>query len=68
MNCGTPTESVSEFLDHYLQPAMKEGKLCIKDTADFLDKLKDLGEIPEGAVLVTTDVVGLHPSIPILKV
>ena len=68
LNCGTPTESVSEFLDHYLQPAMKEGKLCIKDTADFLDKLKDLGEIPEGAILVTTDVVGLHPSIPILKV
>ena len=39
-NCGTPTEKVSEFLDHCLQPLMKEGKLHIKDTADFLDKLK----------------------------
>ena len=63
-NCGTPTEKVSEFLDHHLQPVMKEGKSCIKDIADFLDKLKDLGEIPEGAVLVTADVVGLCPSIP----
>ena len=25
-NCGTPTEKVSEFLDHHLQPVMKSGK------------------------------------------
>ena len=43
---------------------MKEGKSYIKDTADFLDKLKDLGQVPEGAILVTADVVGLYPSIP----
>ena len=41
---------------------MKEGISHIKDTADFLDKLKDLGEIPEGAILVTADVVGLYPT------
>ena len=62
-NCG-PTEKVSEFLDHCLHPLMKEGKSHIKDTADFLDKLKDLGEVPEGAILVTADVIGLYPSIP----
>ena len=43
---------------------MKEGKSYIKDTADFLDKLKDLGEVPEGAILVTADVIGLYHSIP----
>ena len=63
-NCGTPTEKVSEFLDHCLHPLMKERKSHIKDTADFLDKLKDLGEVPEGAILVTADVIGLYPSIP----
>ena len=63
-NCGTPTEKVSEFLDHCLHPLMKEGKSHIKDTADFLDKFKDLGEVPEGAILVTADVIGLYPSIP----
>ena len=51
-NCCTPTE------------IMKEGKSYLKHTADFLDKLKDLGEIPEGAILVTADVAGLYPSIP----
>ena len=64
LNCGTPTKKVSGFLDHHLQPVMKEGKSYIKDTPDFLDKLKDLGEIPEGAILVTADVVRLYPSIP----
>ena len=43
---------------------MKEGKSYIKDTVDFFDKIKDLGEMPGGAILVTADVVGLYPSIP----
>ena len=60
-NCGTPTKKVSEYLDHHLQPVMKEGKSYIK--ADFLNKLKHLGEIPEGAILVSTDAVELYPSI-----
>ena len=34
-NCGTPTEKVSEFLDHHLQPVMKSGKSYVKYTGDF---------------------------------
>ena len=63
-NCGAPTEKVSKFLDHHLQPVIKEGKLYIKDTTNFLDKLKALDDIPEGTILVTADVVQLYPSIP----
>ena len=63
-NCGTPTEKASEFLDHHLQPIMKSRVSYIKGTNDFLFKLKNLGKIPENAFLVTTDVVGLYPSIP----
>ena len=43
---------------------MKEGKSYIKDTADFLNKHKDLGEIPEVIADVIADVVGLYPGIP----
>ena len=39
-NCGTPIEKVSEFLDHHLQPIMKQGEPYIRDTGDFLAKLK----------------------------
>ena len=35
-NYGTPTEKVSEFLDHHLQRVMKSGKSHVKDTEDFL--------------------------------
>ena len=59
-----PTEKISEFLDHHLQPPIKPGESYIKDTGDFLEKLKRVEEIPKGTILVTADVVGLYPSIP----
>ena len=34
-NCGSPTEKVSKFLDHHLQPIMKQREYYIRDTADF---------------------------------
>ena len=63
-NCGTPTEKMSEFLDHHLQPVMKGGRSYVKDTNHFIEKLKELGKVPSNAILVTADVVGLYPSIP----
>ena len=62
-NCGTPTEKVSEFLDHHLKPIMEEGRSYVKDTEDFLKKVQNMGKIPQDSVLVTADVVGLYPSI-----
>ena len=63
-NCGTPTEKVTEFLDHHLKPVMQEGESYIKDTVDFLNKIKNINAIPENPILVTADVVGLYPSLP----
>ena len=62
--CGTPTEKVSEFLDYHLKPVMQSGRSYIKDSGDFLKKMKNLGSLPENAILVTGDVFGLYPSIP----
>ena len=63
-NCGTPMEKLSKFSDHHLQPIMKSGKSYIKDTVDFLEKLKNLGNVPSNAILVTANDMGLCPSIP----
>ena len=63
-NCGGVTEKVSEFLDHHLKPIMQSSPTYIRDSKDFLQKLEDLGDIPEGAILVSADVVGLYPNIP----
>ena len=63
-NCNTPTERASEFLDHHLQLTMKSGMSYIKDTNDFLSKLKNLEKVPGNAILFTADDVALYSSIP----
>ena len=63
-NCGTPTEKASKFLDHHLKPVMQKEKSYIKDSNDFINKIRDISSIPEGSLLVTADVVGLYPNIP----
>ena len=63
-NCGTPTEKVSEFLDSQLKPVMQSSRSYIKDSGDFIKKIKNIGTIPKDSILVTADVVGLYPSIP----
>ena len=35
----------------------------MKDTGDFFKKIKLLGKIPRGAILVTAGVLGLYPNI-----
>ena len=41
-NCGKPTAKVSEYLDNILKPTMQNSWSYIKDSGDFLKKLKIL--------------------------
>ena len=61
-NCGTLREKVSEFLVYHLKPVMQKGCSYIKDSEDFLKKIKNLCSLPENSILVTANVVGLYPS------
>ena len=61
-NCDTPTENHSKILDHLLKPVMQEGESYIKDTCDFLNKIKNINAILENAILVTAGVDGLYTS------
>ena len=63
-NSGYYTENISAYLDYHLQPLAKEVKSYIKDTNDFLKKLRDLPDLPQDSILCTIDVVGLYPNIP----
>ena len=63
-NCGFYTENISSFLDHHLQPIAQKVNSFIKDTNHFLQKIKSLGQLPEGAILWTIDFVGSYPNIP----
>ena len=63
-NCGYYTENISSFLDFHLQPIAKKVKSYIKDTNDFLKKLRSLTNLPSNGLLCTMHVVGLYPNIP----
>ena len=54
----------SRFVDDHIQPVVKQILPYIKDTNHFLRKIKELGQLPEGTILCTIDVVGLYPNIP----
>ena len=41
---------------------MQENWSYIKDSADFINKFGQTGHIPENAILVTADAVGLKPK------
>ena len=43
---------------------MREGMSYIKDSNNFMHKIRGLKDIPNDALLVTADVVGLYPSVP----
>ncbi len=60
----SPTERISQFVDHFLNPIMKLGRSYIRDTFDFIRKLEKIAALPRGALLVTLDVKALYPSIP----
>ena len=63
-NCGFDTKNVSAFLDHQLKPIAMQVKSYIKDTNDFLKKLRDFPDLHQDSIICIIDVVGLYPSIP----
>ena len=63
-NMGTATENISGFLEYHLKEIVPNIPHILEDTRDFLERIEKLRQVPENAILVTFDVVGLYPSIP----
>ena len=63
-NCGFYTKNMSAFLDDQVKPTDMLVKSYIKDTNDFLKKLRDLEDLPEENIICTIYVAGLYPTIP----
>ena len=63
INCHT--SKISEFVDYHLQPIVKSLPSYVKDTSDFLKKLRNLPKnLPKETFLVTMDVKSLYTNIP----
>ena len=53
---------ISEYIDYHLQPIVIEIPSYIKDTSDFLLRLKPITEVPENFYLGILDVKSLYTS------
>ena len=62
-SCDCPTEKISQLTDIVLRPFAQKGKSFIKDTPDFIEKIKDL-RLNENEWLVSMDVTNLYTNIP----
>ena len=59
-----PTSRISKFVDEYIKKYVPKTKSYLRDTQDFIKSIRDLGPIPEGAILCTLDVSSLYTNIP----
>ena len=63
--CQSPTRALSQYLDFYLKPIVKEIPSYIKDTDHFLREIFTLrNQVQVGDFLVTMDVKSLYTNIP----
>ena len=61
INCHT--SEISRFVDHHLQPLVREIPSYIKDKNDFINKIDNF-DVPPNTYPVTMDVKSLYTSIP----
>ena len=59
---GSCCERISNFVDFFLQPLARKKKSFVKDTTEFVKKIKDVRCKP-GDILVSADVTGLYTVI-----
>ena len=63
-----PTSNISKFVYEHIKKYVPKTKSCVRDTQHFISRLKQLGQISEGAFLVTLDVSSPTQTSPIEKV
>ena len=57
------TEKLSAYVDEFLRPLAQALPSHIRDTTDFIIRLKKLGRVPENSILATLEVSSLYTNI-----
>jgi len=60
---GCHTEKISAYVDQYLRPAAQDLPSHIKDSSDFIAKMRKIGRVSTEDILVTMDVSSLYTNI-----
>ena len=56
------TEKISAYVDDYLRPLAERLPSYIRDTTEFIKRLRALGKLPRNCLLVTLDVSSLYTN------
>lgn len=62
--CNSSTDNISKYIDYILKPLMQSLPSYVKDTTDFIQKLKSFKLAHANSYLVTLDVSSLYTNIP----
>ena len=62
-SCNSITETISQFVDRWLQPHVKNLPSYLKDMTEFL-KLIETTKLPPKCILASIDVSSLYTNIP----
>ncbi|XP_024859281.1 uncharacterized protein LOC112450144 [Kryptolebias marmoratus] len=65
-DCGSETYKTAEFIDYYLTPLSILHPSYIKDTYDFINKIKNI-YLPDNCLLFTMDIDSLYTNIDITE-
>ena len=60
----SPTDNLSRYIAHYLQPLVENLPSYIKNTKHMLQILDSFDDLPDNIIMVTADVRSLYTSIP----
>ena len=61
--CDGPTERISAFVDHLIQPIAQKQALYLKDTTEFLNFIEKT-KLPKSTILASMGVTSLYTNIP----
>jgi len=62
-SCSSTTENISQYVDYWLQPLMKNLPSYLKTSTELINEFKHL-QIEPDTILVTVDVKSLYTCIP----
>ena len=62
--CDGPTDNLSKYVTHFIQPLAERLPTYLKDSKQFLSFLDVIPPLPHNAILVTADVTSLYTNIP----
>lgn len=61
-DCGSESSRIAEYIDYYINPLSQKHASYIKDTYDFVTKLKKV-QVPNSAFLFSIDINSLYTNI-----